>query len=210
MLSKLQAVASRYEELCAKSEQPDFYSDPKQAAKLLREKNDLEPIVESYHAYNRALQEMEDAQELMADPEMKELCQQTYQDAREEKERLYRELQILLLPKDPNDDKNVIVEIRGGVGGEESALFAHSLFRMYSMYAAAKGWSIELMNYSETELGGIKEADFVVSGRGAYSRMKYESGVHRVQRVPETESGGRVHTSTATVAVLPEMEEVDV
>ena len=210
MLSKLQAVASRYEELCAKSEQPDFYSDPKQAAKLLREKNDLEPIVESYHAYNRALQEMEDAQELMADPEMKELCQQTYQAAREEKERLYRELQILLLPKDPNDDKNVIVEIRGGVGGEESALFAHSLFRMYSMYAAAKGWSIELMNYSETELGGIKEADFVVSGRGAYSRMKYESGVHRVQRVPETESGGRVHTSTATVAVLPEMEEVDV
>ena len=210
MLSKLQAVASRYEELCAKSEQPDFYSDPKQAAKLLREKNDLAPIVESYHAYNRAIQEMEDAQELMADPEMKELCQQTYQDAREEKERLYRELQILLLPKDPNDEKNVIVEIRGGVGGEESALFAHSLFRMYSMYAAAKGWSIELMNYSETELGGIKEADFVVSGRGAYSRMKYESGVHRVQRVPETESGGRVHTSTATVAVLPEMEEVDV
>ena len=210
MLSKLQAVASRYEELCAKSEQPDFYSDPKQAARLLREKNDLEPMVESYHAYNRAIQEMEDAQELMADPEMKELCQQTYQDAREEKERLYRELQILLLPKDPNDEKNVIVEIRGGVGGEESALFAHSLFRMYSMYAAAKGWSIELMNYSETELGGIKEADFVVSGRGAYSRMKYESGVHRVQRVPETESGGRVHTSTATVAVLPEMEEVDV
>ena len=210
MLSKLQAVASRYEELCVKSEQPDFYSDPKQAARLLREKNDLEPIVESYHAYNRAIQEMEDAQELMADPEMKELCQQTYQDAREEKERLYRELQILLLPKDPNDEKNVIVEIRGGVGGEESALFAHSLFRMYSMYAAAKGWSIELMNYSETELGGIKEADFVVSGRGAYSRMKYESGVHRVQRVPETESGGRVHTSTATVAVLPEMEEVDV
>ena len=210
MLSKLQAVASRYEELCAKSEQPDFYSDPKQAARLLREKNDLEPIVESYHAYNRAIQEMEDAQELMADPEMKALCQQTYQDAREEKERLYRELQILLLPKDPNDEKNVIVEIRGGVGGEESALFADSLFRMYSMYAAAKGWSIELMNYSETELGGIKEADFVVSGRGAYSRMKYESGVHRVQRVPETESGGRVHTSTATVAVLPEMEEVDV
>ena len=210
MLSKLQAVASRYEELCAKSEQPDFNSDPKQAAKLLREKNDLEPIVESYHAYNRALQEMEDAQELMADPEMKELCQQTYQDAREEKERLYRELQILLLPKDPNDDKNVIVEIRGGVGGEESALFAHSLFRMYSMYAAAKGWTIELLNYSDTELGGVKEADFIVNGRGAYSRLKYESGVHRVQRVPETESGGRVHTSTATVAVLPEMEEVDV
>ena len=210
MLSKLQAVANRYEELCAKSEQPDFYNDPKQAAKLLREKNELEPIVEAFQAYNQAEQEMADAQELMADPEMKELCQQTYGEAKEEKERLYRQLQILLLPKDPNDEKNVIVEIRGGVGGEESALFAHSLFRMYSMYAASKGWSVELMNYNETELGGVKEADFVMSGRGAYSRMKYESGVHRVQRVPETESGGRVHTSTATVAVLPEMEEVDV
>ena len=210
MLSKLQAVADRYEELCAKSEQPDFYNDPKQAAKLLREKNDLEPIVEAYQAHNRASQEMEDAQELMTDPEMKELCQETYLLAKEEKERLYRELQILLLPRDPNDEKSVIVEIRGGVGGEESALFAHSLFRMYSMYAASKGWAIELMNYNETELGGVKEADFVIHGRGAYSRMKYESGVHRVQRVPETESGGRVHTSTATVAVLPEMEEVDV
>ena len=210
MLEKLEAVSSRYEELCAKSEQPDFYADPQKAAKLLREKNDLEPIVAAYTAYNRAQQEMDDAEELMSDPEMKELCQQTYSDAMAEKERLYRELQILLLPKDPNDDKSVIVEIRGGVGGEESALFAHSLFRMYSMYAARKGWTVELLNYNETELGGVKEADFVINGRGAYSRMKYESGVHRVQRVPETESGGRVHTSTATVAVLPEMEEVDV
>ena len=210
MLEKLEAVSSRYEELCAKSEQPDFYAAPQKAAKLLREKNDLEPIVAAYTAYNRAQQEMDDAEELMSDPEMKELCQQTYSDAKAEKERLYRELQILLLPKDPNDDKNVIVEIRGGVGGEESALFAHSLFRMYSMYAARKGWTVELLNYNETELGGVKEADFVINGRGAYSRMKYESGVHRVQRVPETESGGRVHTSTATVAVLPEMEEVDV
>ena len=210
MLEKLEAVSSRYEELCVKSEQPDFYADPQKAAKLLREKNDLEPIVAAYTAYNRAQQEMDDAEELMSDPEMKELCQQTYSDAKAEKERLYRELQILLLPKDPNDDKSVIVEIRGGVGGEESALFAHSLFRMYSMYAARKGWTVELLNYNETELGGVKEADFVINGRGAYSRMKYESGVHRVQRVPETESGGRVHTSTATVAVLPEMEEVDV
>ena len=210
MLEKLEAVSSRYEELCAKSEQPGFYADPQKAAKLLREKNDLEPIVAAYTAYNRAQQEMDDAEELMSDPEMKELCQQTYSDAKAEKERLYRELQILLLPKDPNDDKSVIVEIRGGVGGEESALFAHSLFRMYSMYAARKGWTVELLNYNETELGGVKEADFVINGRGAYSRMKYESGVHRVQRVPETESGGRVHTSTATVAVLPEMEEVDV
>ena len=210
MLEKLQAVENRYEELCAKSEQPDFYADPKKAAALLREKNDLEPVVEAYRAYCRAQQDMDDAQELMSDPEMKEFCQQSYQEAKAQKEELYQQLQILLLPKDPNDDKSVLVEIRGGVGGEESALFAHSLFRMYSMYAAQKGWTIELLNYSDTELGGVKEADFMVNGRGAYSRLKYESGVHRVQRVPETESGGRVHTSTATVAVLPEMEEVDV
>ena len=210
MLDKLRAVEGRYEELCAKSEQPDFYTDPKAAAKLLREKNDLEPIVEAFQAYNTALRDMEDAQELMSDPDMKELCQETYQDAKARKEDLFRQLQILLLPKDPNDEKSVIVEIRGGVGGEESALFAHSLFRMYSMYAAKMGWTIELLNYNDTELGGVKEADFIVVGRGAYSRLKYESGVHRVQRVPETESGGRVHTSTATVAVLPEMEEVDV
>ncbi len=210
MLEKLDAVSSRYEELCAKSEQPDFYADPKLATRLLREKNELEPIVEAFAAYNRSCREMEEAQELMSDPEMKELCQETFANAKQEKERLFRELQILLLPKDPNDEKSVIVEIRGGVGGEESALFAHSLFRMYSMYAARRGWTVELMNYNETELGGVKEADFVLNGRGAFSRMKYESGVHRVQRVPETESGGRVHTSTATVAVLPEMEEVDV
>ena len=210
MLNKLEAVASRYEELCAKSEQPDFYADPKAAAALLREKNDLEPIVEAYRQYRQAEADMRDAQELMAEPEMKELCQEAYAQAKQAREALYEKLQILLLPKDPNDEKSAIVEIRGGVGGEESALFAHSLFRMYSMYAAAKGWSIELLNYNDTELGGVKEADFVINGRGAYSRMKYESGVHRVQRVPETESGGRVHTSTATVAVLPEMEEVDV
>ena len=210
MLDKLRAVENRYEELCAKSEQPEFYADPKSAAKLLREKNDLEPIVEAFQAYHAAARDMDDAQELMSDPDMKELCQETYQEAKIRKEDLYRQLQILLLPKDPNDEKSVIVEIRGGVGGEESALFAHSLYRMYSMYAAKMGWSIELLNYNDTELGGVKEADFIVNGRGAYSRLKYESGVHRVQRVPETESGGRVHTSTATVAVLPEMEEVDV
>ena len=210
MLDKLAAVESRYEEICARSEQPDFYEDPKKAAAYLREKNDLEPIIEAYQAYRRAEQDMQDAQEMMTDPELKELCQQTYTEAKQAKEDLFRQLQILLLPKDPNDEKNVIVEIRGGVGGEESALFAHSLFRMYSMYAAQKGWSVELMNYNETELGGVKEADFVINGRGAWSRLKYESGVHRVQRVPETESGGRVHTSTATVAVLPEMEEASV
>ena len=210
MLDKLKAVENRYEELCFKSEQPDFYNDPKKAAKLLREKNDLEPIIEAFRAYKTAQQDMLDAEELMSDPEMKELCQETYASAKAAKEELYEKLQILLLPKDPNDEKSVIVEIRGGVGGEESALFAHSLFRMYSMFAAKQNWSIELLNYNETELGGVKEADFIVNGRGAYSRLKYESGVHRVQRVPETESGGRVHTSTATVAELPEMEEVDV
>ena len=210
MLDKLKAVENRFEELCFKSEQPDFYNDPKKAAKLLREKNDLEPVIEAFRAYKNAEQEMTDAEELMSDPEMKELCQETYTAAKAAREELYEKLQILLLPKDPNDEKSVIVEIRGGVGGEESALFAHSLFRMYSMFAAKQGWSIELLNYNETELGGVKEADFIVNGRGAYSRLKYESGVHRVQRVPETESGGRVHTSTATVAVLPEMEEVDV
>ncbi|MCI6729540.1 MAG: peptide chain release factor 1 [Clostridiales bacterium] len=213
MLEKLQAIENRYEELCAKAEQPDFYADPARAAKLLKEKNDIEPIVETCRALRRAQKEQEEARELLtgeADPEMRELCQEQFQEAKEAQARLEQELTILLLPKDPNDDKNVIVEIRGGVGGEESALFAHSLFRMYSMYAAAHGWSVELLNYNETELGGVKEADFLINGRGAWSRMKFESGVHRVQRVPETESGGRVHTSTATVAVLPEMEEVDV
>ncbi len=213
MLDKLQAVANRYEELCAKAEQPDFYADPARAAKLLKEKNDIEPIVEAYHALCRAKQEQAEAKELLTgetDPDMRALCQEQFQQAKGDQVRLEEELKILLLPKDPNDEKNVIVEIRGGVGGEESALFAHSLYRMYTMYAAARGWSVELLNYNETELGGVKEADFLMSGRGAWSRMKYESGVHRVQRVPETESGGRVHTSTATVAVLPEMEPVDV
>ena len=210
MLDKLRAVESRYEEICARSEQPDFYNDPKKAAAILRERNDLEPIIEAYRAYRQAEADMADAQELMADPEMREFCQETFREAKEKQENLHRELQLLLLPKDPNDDKSVIVEIRGGVGGEESALFAHSLFRMYQLYAASKNWNVQLLNYSETELGGVKEADFEIRGSGAYSRFKFESGVHRVQRVPETESGGRVHTSTATVAVLPEMEEADV
>ena len=213
MIEKLRAVESRFEELCARSEQPDFYKDPAAAARLLKEKNDLEPIVTAYRDYCRAETAIQDALDLMegqTDPDMKELCQEELRAAKADQERLHEELRILLLPRDPNDDKSVIVEIRGGVGGEESALFAHSLFRMYSMYAQKRGWTVELLNYNDTELGGVKEADFLINGRGAWSRMKYESGVHRVQRVPETESGGRVHTSTATVAVLPEMEEVDV
>lgn len=213
MLNKLKLVEERYIELCARAEQPDFYADPKKAASYLKEQKDLEPIVAAYRGYLRARQDMTDATEMMtgqADAELKALCQEEYMDAKRRSEELEQELKILLLPHDPNDEKSVIMEIRGGVGGEESALFAHSLFRMYQLYAAAKGWSVELLNYSETELGGIKEADFVINGAGAYSRLKFESGVHRVQRVPETESGGRVHTSTATVAVLPEMEEADV
>ena len=213
MLDKLKLVEEKYIELCARAEQPDFYADPKRAAAYLKEQKEMEPVVTAYRAYLRSKQDMEDALELMSgqsDAELKELCQEEYADAKKRAEELEKELKLLLLPHDPNDDKSVIMEIRGGVGGEESALFAHSLFRMYHLYAASKGWSLELLNYSETELGGVKEADFEIRGAGAYSRLKFESGVHRVQRVPETESGGRVHTSTATVAVLPEMEEADV
>ena len=211
MLDKLQQVENRYIELCDKMERPDFYNDPKLAAKLLKEQKELEPVVTAFRSLQRAKNEMAEALELMAtEPNMKDFCQEEDQIAKKDAERLEEELRILLLPRDPNDDKNVIVEIRGGVGGEESALFAHSLFRMYSMYAARKGWTLELLNYNETELGGVKEADFILSGDGVFSRMKFESGVHRVQRVPETESGGRIHTSTATVAVLPEMEAAEV
>ncbi|MGN0978978.1 MAG: peptide chain release factor 1 [Candidatus Avoscillospira sp.] len=213
MLDKLQLVAERYAEMAERAAQPDFYNDPKAATKLLREQKQLEPIVEAYRNYQKTLRESRDLREMLdgtLDPDMRELCQEEYTQAKKDLEDLEQQLKILLLPRDPNDDKDVIVEIRGGVGGEESALFAHSLFRMYSMYADRRGWKVELMNYNETELGGVKEADFVISGEGAYSRLKFESGVHRVQRVPETESGGRVHTSTATVAVLPEMDTVDV
>ena len=213
MLDKLRLVEEKYIEIGARTEQPNFFADPKKAAAYLKEQKELAPVVEVYRGYLRSQQDMADALELMSgqnDPELKELCQEEYAAAKQRCEDLEGELKILLLPHDPNDDKSVIVEIRGGVGGEESALFAHSLFRMYQLYANSKGWSVQLLNYTETELGGVKEADFEIRGNGAYSRFKFESGVHRVQRVPETESGGRVHTSTATVAVLPEMEEADV
>ena len=213
MLEKLKQVESKYEELCARTEQPDFYADPQKAAKILKEQRELEPLITAYRTWRTAGQRMEEAMALIAeeaDPELRQLCQEEFQEAKGEREALEEQLKILLLPRDPNDEKSVIVEIRGGVGGEESALFAHSLFRMYSMYAQSKRWNVELLNYSETELGGVREADFIIHGQGAWSRLKFESGVHRVQRVPETESGGRIHTSTATVAVLPEMEQVDV
>ena len=213
MLEKLKQLENKYLELSARAEQPDFYADPARAAKFLKEQRELEPIVTAYRAWRACAQNMDDALAMMAgeqDEALKALCQEEYQENKARREELEQQLKLLLLPRDPNDEKNVLMEIRVGVGGEESALFAHSLFRMYAMYAAARGWKLELLNYTETELGGIKEADFLVSGAGAYSRLKFESGVHRVQRVPETESGGRVHTSTATVAVLPEMEAADV
>mgnify|MGYP003291176955 CR=1 FL=1 len=213
MLDKLKLVEARFLEMEARSSQPDFYNDPKAASKLLREQKQLEPVVTAYRRYCKARQENLDLREMLdgtLDAEMRQLCQEEYTQNKRDLEELEQQLRILLLPRDPNDDKNVMVEIRGGVGGEESALFAHSLFRMYSMYAAAQKWQLQLLNYTETELGGVKEADFMIIGDGAYSRLKFESGVHRVQRVPETESGGRVHTSTATVAVLPEVEEAEV
>ncbi|MDD7487424.1 MAG: peptide chain release factor 1 [Clostridiales bacterium] len=214
MLEKLRLVEERYLEMAERAGQPDFYADPKAASKLLREQKRLEPIVTAYRSYRKTEQEAQDLRGMLdaggLDAELKELCQEEYTACKKKLETLEQELKILLLPRDPNDDKSVIVEIRGGVGGEESALFAHSLYRMYTMYAQSKGWKVTLLNYNETELGGVKEADFEIDGDGAYSRLKFESGVHRVQRVPETESGGRVHTSTATVAVLPEMEEAEV
>lgn len=210
MLKKLDAIESRYSQIEARLSAPETYDDPALVAKLNKEQNELQPLVETYRQYRQAGENKAQAEELFSDPEMKELAQEEFQQAKSELERLERELQRLLLPRDPNDGKNVIVEIRGGVGGEEAALFAHSLYRMYSMYAERMGWRVEVNSLSETELGGIKEISFTVEGENVYSKLKFESGVHRVQRVPETESGGRVHTSTATVAVLPEMETVDV
>jgi len=210
MLTKLAAVEAKYSQIEARLNAPETYGDPELVAALNREQTELQPLVETYRAYLAARQSREEAQLLLSDPEMKALAQEELVQARADMERLEGELQLLLLPRDPNDGKNVIVEIRAGVGGEEAALFAHSLHRMYSMYAERQGWRCEVDSLSETELGGVKEISFTIEGANAYSRLKFESGVHRVQRVPETESGGRIHTSTVTVAVLPEMEAVDV
>lgn len=213
MLNKLKVVENRYLELEDMSQRPDFYDDPKKAAALLKEQRNLQPVVTAFRRYCQVQRTMEEALEMLSgslDPEMRELCQEELDDCKEQLPILEQELKILLLPKDPNDDKNVILEIRAGVGGEESALFAHSLYRMYSMYAEKQGWKMEITSLNETELGGIKEIICMVTGQGAYSRLKFETGVHRVQRVPETESGGRVHTSTATVAMMPEVDEVSI
>ena len=209
MMEKLRALDLHYADVEARLSAPETYEDPALVARLNKEQRELEPVVMAYRAYQRRRQDLGDAEALMGDPDMKELAQEEYQQAREELARLEEEIKVLLLPRDPNDDKNVIVEIRAGVGGEEAALFAHSLFRMYSMYADARRWRVEVDSVNETELGGVKEICFTIEGDGAWSRLKFESGVHRVQRVPETESGGRIHTSTATVAVLPEVDEVD-
>ena len=209
MFDKLDALVSRFEELEARLSAPDLYDDPAAAARLLKERGDLEPIVTAYRTYQGAQALRTEAEDMLADPDLRELAQEELAQAKADIARLEGELKVLLLPKDPNDDKNIIVEIRGGAGGEESALFAHSLYRMYAMYAEKRGWTVEQLSINETELGGCKEVVFQITGDHVYSRMKFESGVHRVQRVPETESQGRVHTSTVTVAVLPEAGEVD-
>ncbi|MBQ8503104.1 MAG: peptide chain release factor 1 [Clostridia bacterium] len=214
MLNKLTLVEERFEEINSLLYNPDVVSDMAKYSSLMKEHKTLSPIVEKFREYKKTDEEYLSAKEMLdeggLDKDFREMVFEEYQSAGEQREKIYEELKILLLPKDPNDDKNVIVEIRGGAGGEESALFAGVLYRMYSMYAESKRWKTEILSSNPTELGGFKEVSFMISGEGAYSRFKFESGVHRVQRVPETETQGRIHTSTATVAVLPEAEEVDV
>ena len=210
MLEKLKQIGERYAELERKMAEPEYYSDVDAYARLARELKELAPLAQAVREYERCERDMEEARGLFSDPEMGEMAREEFESAKRRLEELDGDIKVLLLPRDPNDERNVIIEIRSGVGGEESALFASSLYRMYSMYAEAKRWRTEVANLSDTELGGIKEISFIVEGQGAYSRLKYESGVHRVQRVPETEAGGRIHTSTATVAVLPEVDEVEV
>ena len=213
MFERMDMLLRHYEELMADLSDPAAASDPKRLRDLMKEQAELSPIVDTYRAYEAAARDEEDSAELLEterDEEMRDLAKQELSQARKRKEHLAEELKILLLPKDPNDERNVVLEIRAGVGGDEAALFAADLFRMYGRYADRRGWQIEVDSYSENGIGGFKEIIATVKGRGAYSRLRYESGVHRVQRVPETESGGRIHTSTASVAVMPEAEEFDV
>ena len=213
MLEKLKLTEEKYNDIAEKLMDPNIINDTKAYASYMKEYKNLTPIVEKYREYCKILSDKTDAEEILADKstdeEMRELAEAEIEEAKPKLEEITEELKVMLLPKDPNDDKNVIIEIRGDAGGEEAALFANSLYRMYTMYAESKHWKIEVLNINETELGGIKEISFNVIGEGAYSRLKYESGVHRVQRVPETESQGRVHTSTVTVAVLVEADEVE-
>ena len=213
MIDKLQQVEERFDKVNELLCLPETVSDQSKYASLMKELKNLTPLVETYREYKKTVSDGEAAKEMLAekpDKDLKELLELEIEECKEKVEKLNEQLKILLLPKDPNDDKNVIIEIRAGAGGEEAALFGNSLFRMYSMYSENRGWKPEVLSVNETGLGGIKEISFMITGEGAYSRFKFESGVHRVQRVPETESGGRIHTSTVTVAVLPEAEEVDI
>ena len=213
MFDRLDDMLRHYEELMLELNNPSVAEDQRKFRKLMKEQADLAPIVDAYKQYKQAKQDVDDSLALLdeeSDEEMKELAKEELADAKKRIEELEQELKILLLPKDPNDEKNVIVEIRAGAGGDEAALFASELYRMYVHYAESQHWKTEMINVSESGIGGMKEVEFMITGHGAYSKLKYESGVHRVQRVPETESGGRIHTSTATVAIMPEAEEFDV
>ena len=210
MFQKLEAVEQRYEELTKKISDPDVIARTSEWTQYMKEHAEIEEVVLKYKEYKKVKQSLVEAEELMKDQEMKELAEEEAKADREKLPKLEEELKVLLIPKDPDDDKNIICEIRGGAGGDEAALFAGTLFRMYSMYAERKHWKLEVLNENETGLGGYKEISFMISGKGAYSRLKYESGVHRVQRVPETEASGRIHTSTTTVAVLPVVDDVQI
>ena len=210
MFEKLQAVEERYEELTKLIANPEIIANQAEWQKLMKEHASIEDIILKFREYKKVKEAMEEAEELMQDPEMKELAEAEYYEAKENLPKIEEELKILLIPKDPDDDKNIMCEIRAGAGGEEAALFAGTLFRMYTMYAEKKNWKLEVLNENETGLGGYKEISFMITGKGVYSRLKFESGVHRVQRVPDTESSGRIHTSTATVAVLPVVEDVEI
>ena len=210
MFDKLEEVEKRYEELNKLISDPEIISDQNSFKKYMKEQSMLTDVVEKFREYKKVKNAMEEAEELMSDPEMKEIAEAEYYENKEKIPGLEEELKVLLLPKDVNDDNNVIIEIRGGAGGEEAALFAYNLYRMYSMYADSMHWTAEVLDMNETGIGGIKEVSFMIKGKGAYSKLKFESGVHRVQRVPETEASGRIHTSTVTVAVLPEIDDVEV
>ena len=210
MFEKLEAVEKRYEELTKSIADPEIIANQVEWQKLMKEHASIEDIVLKFREYKKVKETMNEAEELMRDPEMKELAETEYYEAKEVLPKIEEELKILLIPKDPDDDKNIMCEIRAGAGGEEAALFAGTLFRMYTMYAEKKHWKLEVLNENETGLGGYKEISFMITGKGVYSRLKFESGVHRVQRVPDTESSGRIHTSTATVAVLPVVEDVEI
>ena len=210
MLQKLEDVEKRYDELTAKISDPEVISRTSEWQKYMKEHAGLEEVVSKYREYKKAQSDLEEAKQMLNDKDLKELAEMEIEELREKIPQIEEELKILLIPKDPDDDKNIICEIRAGAGGEEAALFAGTLFRMYTMYAEAKHWKIDILNENETEMGGYKEVTFMVTGKGVYSRLKFESGVHRVQRVPDTESSGRIHTSTATVAVLPVVEDVEV